>query len=709
MKFSLKFKQIFLKHRIIIILAFIVCYVLAGYNIKIGRQYNSYTFSEYEIENSTTDDGLRYNTVPFSLEPADYIISVTYSSSSNGYINARIDNNVSQVFNFENTNGIRNTITYYFTLNFPTDRAVIDFFSDTEVEIYDITILSDEVFNHDRFFFAIIFMLLPLIIICVIYATYNKNYKFLQILIITAIACIPIILDDGLKFSIDVRDHLNRIQGLYMGLLDGQFPVIVYPNMSNEHGQLGILYPSLFLYIGALLRLVGISLITTYKTLLVIINLATVSTAFYCSRKLFSNEWAITVSTVLYAFDPERLYSLYRAGGALGAGVAAIFFPLIIYGMVSIFFDDKKNWKALAIGFAGIMCSHVVSLILALYYSCFISLLNLRKFKNKNVICSLFKAVGLFLALSIGILVPFVSFFFSDWGKDNLRWTTFRESTLKTSELLLLPQRWFPVFFCISVLIFLFISKKINNKKWPMQLSIFSIVTCVTVMRFFPWDTLYNIRIIDTIMTTIQETHRVYAILAFISSLFVGYIICNISQKQARNICVTIVILLCTYSFCDASVRYYRLSPLLFNDIVGNINSRIAEDYLPQGTKTEWYSSGEGVVSDNDAVNTLEYEKFATHVTYRYTCTKKDQYVEFPLFYYVGYEGHNQSGNSVELIKSNRNKVRINCNVTDTPQTINIRYKVLPQYTLFFIVNIINVLLFIIYEFIIYKRKMTYG
>ncbi len=60
-------------------------------------------------------------------------------------------------------------------------------------------------------------------------------------------------------------------------MLDGQFPVVIFPEALAGNGYLNSMYPYLFLYIPAFLRLFGVSLALSYKTLIFLANIATVA------------------------------------------------------------------------------------------------------------------------------------------------------------------------------------------------------------------------------------------------------------------------------------------------------------------------------------------------------------------------------------------------------------------------------------------------
>ena len=77
------------------------------------------------------------------------------------------------------------------------------------------------------------------------------------------------------RFGIDTRAHLLRLEGDMYGFLDGQFPVVISPNFLNENGELTFLYPSIFLYPFALMRILGASMPFVFRLMCVLINIFT--------------------------------------------------------------------------------------------------------------------------------------------------------------------------------------------------------------------------------------------------------------------------------------------------------------------------------------------------------------------------------------------------------------------------------------------------
>ena len=166
--------------------------------------------------------------------------------------------------------------------------------------------------------------------------TENKKNTIIFIIILTLIASLPVFIFPGIKKSDDLLFHLSRICAIKDNIKNLQFNG-VYPGYFNEYGYgNGLFYPDIFLYIPALLNLIGINIIISYKIFLIIINFFTISAIFITIKNISNNKYATILGSIIYAFAPYRLVDMYERG-ALGETLAFIFIPLIIYGMYDLF------------------------------------------------------------------------------------------------------------------------------------------------------------------------------------------------------------------------------------------------------------------------------------------------------------------------------------------------------------------------------------
>ena len=126
----------------------------------------------------------------------------------------------------------------------------------------------------------------------------------------------------------DLNFHLYRIEGIKDGLLSGQFPVRLHPTHNNGYGYISSsVYPELFLYFPAFLRLLGASPVMAYHTFLILINAGTAWIMYVCARGISGSRYAGLLASVLYTLSTWRIINLYHRA-AIGAALAMVFFPV---------------------------------------------------------------------------------------------------------------------------------------------------------------------------------------------------------------------------------------------------------------------------------------------------------------------------------------------------------------------------------------------
>lgn len=223
------------------------------------------------------------------------------------------------------------------------------------------------------------------------------------------VATLPMLRDFILVY-LDTGIHLNRIEGLREGMLAGQFPVRINPLMNNGFGYaIPTMYPDLFLYIPALLRLGGVSLLCSWQFFTLVLNLATALLCCHCVSRLCRSFSVGAVAGVLYTLSLYRMYN-YCTRGGVGEVLAMAFFPCVALGMYLLVQGEKGAAKWLVIGFTGLVNSHILSTQMALLFCAAVALWNLPKFFGKKALTGLL-AAGITLVLNAWVWVPLLSFY----------------------------------------------------------------------------------------------------------------------------------------------------------------------------------------------------------------------------------------------------------------------------------------------------------
>ena len=214
----------------------------------------------------------------------------------------------------------------------------------------------------------------------------------------------------------DIRFHLLRIEGIKDSILTGQLPAKIQPNWLNGNGYaVSVFYGDLFLYIPALLRIMGFSIHFSYVTYALLVNIATCLISYYCFKGMFKNNKVALIGSAVYTLSLYRLINMYIRC-AVGEYTAMTFFPLIVYGIWKIFTDDTKdkkykyNFIAPVIGYTGLLQTHIISCEIAGIFTIITCLIFIKKVLNKKRFGELALIVIFTAVINAGLLVPFISY-----------------------------------------------------------------------------------------------------------------------------------------------------------------------------------------------------------------------------------------------------------------------------------------------------------
>lgn len=190
-----------------------------------------------------------------------------------------------------------------------------------------------------------------------------KREKLSVVLMVFGIAVItgfPYIKDGLCAYFPDLMYHLLRTEGVKDALLAGEFPTRIYTNFFNGYGYGSpMFYPDIFLVFPALLRMLSVSPIITWKIFAIIITIvATLSTYFSLKYISKSAEWSIA-GTFMIMLSQFYLADLHLRGG-ISEYIAFIFIPILIAGIYDFFAYEGKRTYLMGIAFAGLLLSHSI-------------------------------------------------------------------------------------------------------------------------------------------------------------------------------------------------------------------------------------------------------------------------------------------------------------------------------------------------------------
>ncbi len=541
----------------------------------------------------------------------------------------------------------------------------------------EITLQRVQLLDRDNYFLFAVCVMSALVIAFL--GRYMPAEKYRNAFLLAGIglaASVPMFSDFLLKGH-DLLFHLSRMEGLYQGLCNGEFPVRITPTQTELFGSLtATMYPQLFLYPAVLPRFLDVSVMLCYKMLVVCINIATAVFAFYGVRRVTASEKTAFVASILYEFSLYRLTNIYLRA-ALGEALAMALLPLVLWGAYEVFWGNyKKNWYLLALGMTCVLQSHLLSVVMAagfLLLEAAVWLVNgIRKKKAGGELLGRIGAgIGATMAvclLNAGFLIPFLSFrkekflcfaldycvadfetyfsqmfsFFSPaTGVALVKGTTKGEMPLTVGGIL-------------AVGAILFLAAAFREKKRSraasagMHCLVYGGISMLLASWVFPWDRLGRVDFVRKLAIPLQYSWRFLGIaslcLCVVSAVGVVLIV---SQKNGRNwiLGIYMAVALCSaWFFLDSLTQMDPVNDEM--ELEGNtdydnlylydvreladpveFDLEIEENYIKTLCGTQVQYSG--------------YQKKGTDINVHVALKgkmQKDEYLIFPLYYYPGYE-----------------------------------------------------------------------
>lgn len=437
--------------------------------------------------------------------------------------------------------------------------------------------------------------------------------------------------------GIDVRFHLNSIQGIYDGLKAGQFPVKIWVNALEGYGYAApLFYPGLFLYLPALLMLAGVSLPLAYCIFLTLVCFAGVGTMYLFAKKFLKDRYLAFAAALLFVLGNYFCFDLvYRAG--LSEAIALVFVPVVLHGLYNMFSEGFSKPWILLIGVVCVTYSHTITAVLV---ALFIIVLCLCYYKRFFFDKTWWKKVGiLFLCYLLScsyFFLPFLEQFLS--GSFALSGSRIypSQSALDLLDLFAgvstsdtgISTPGLGLFALLSLFLRLFLRKTEENAARLKVIDRLLIVLAVLVFvstEYFPW------KLFETVLKPIQFSWRIYTIAAAILPVCTVLILRELFQSPKTLYAVNILLILCmaVYNFSYFNIQKDYVSP--------SYNYIGMGEWLPQNTEYDFlYSSGFPQEIVNNEGESVSYERAENSVCLTFMAESGERYT-LPLLWYKGY------------------------------------------------------------------------
>lgn len=494
----------------------------------------------------------------------------------------------------------------------------------------------------------------------------NTIILILSSLLITYIAGYPMF-QEGIGGHLgDLTYHLLRIESVKEALGAGCFPPRVNPVYFEGYGYgTSLFYPDIFLVIPALLNLVGISPLMSYKIFMLLVILTATFTTYYAMKFICNSSECALLGTGMLMLSTFYIADINARAG-MSEVIAYIFIPLLMVGIYDYFAYEGKRVYLMGIAFVGMALSHTIMTFIGLLLTTIIFVGMLFVPSKKRVVFEKARFGRLLLTAIFSVIVvsyyvfPMLEQMVNDRFGFNEPWAQVG-SYVQTVESFFVPVGVFlynakfgvgvPILVLLAGRVFL---GKVKNR-WAdfficMGLAQFAIMT----------DMLFWVIMEETVLNMIQFPYRFYPYALFM--VICGMTIVLNEKKECKLIGYkALVFLAILTAICGLWEAKYCCRD--------GYRESIDSEYLYENTcmvgRGEWVPEGvTEEVLNGEAVKVVLTEDGSTHILtglgyndYQFKVDKVDgcRFI-VPLLYYKGYEAEliDDDGNqkALEVSKS---------------------------------------------------------
>lgn len=499
--------------------------------------------------------------------------------------------------------------------------------------------------------------------------SFMKFQPIIFCLVITIFLCLPF-LNGQISIGPDTSFHLNRIEALSIAIRSGDFyPRVFFEQNFNFGYGSPMFYSFFFLYIPALLRILGVNLFYTYQIFLFGSCFFASLSMFYCASYFLKNKPVYSYITVMvYILNCFYMSDFYKRG-AIGEVLAFIFIPITIVGIYHSLFDDKSKNRILLFGFCGLLLSHNISFVLMVILYGILILLNFKKLLSDkkrcfNIIINAITGFFLTCFFTLPLLQQMTGSRYSINGYFG---------TLSLSDYAMNFGSIFDFrtdasnYLCDSVgpfLLFIPLLYFFMNKSKRTQFMNFLILSSYLMIfmttNLFPWK-------FFTLFSFLQFPTRLLIPASSFLALVVGYALLNFDvdetyRKIFNTILISMITIVSVIQLYGIYSTYGIITPIttsaeIKNDLqfLGyeswyNIQELSTPDYLPMNANIDYRYYGDQIktnsISAFEIIDSSSYNSYTIKVNQ----LKKNDYFILPRTFYIGYVAEIKDGDKVVCI-----------------------------------------------------------
>ncbi len=656
------------------------------------------------LKDSVARYGVVANTPAYVMNRGSYRVTMNYSTDNRDNVLElweQGDKIAAWPINF-----LENELTVDFALSRDAKELQlrINYSGEGGLTVKKLSIAPHTLFYTDTYFLIVVFLLLQLA--GWLYwksgrrISQEKLVDYAVILGVALLATTPL-MQTYLYNADDLCYHLARLEGLKDAVLDGQIGANILPDGLQNNGYMNAMYPYLFLYIGALLRICRVSLAFSYKVIIFLANLGSAVCAYVAVKSMVRSRRSVILAVVLYTLMPYRFTNILSRGD-LGETLALIFWPLVIAGLYHLVMGDRKKWYYLVIGFSGAIQSHILSAAYVAVVCVLTALLYCVRIVREKRYAEFLKAAGLTALLNAWYIVPFLFYYFKeDLNKDVLRWSGYFEQSINpsnmTQSLSLYNKQYFSLGFALLGCVGIGVVYLLCERRGKMDetdgflLYLLALGGMLTFMvtGYFPSRALMANPFFANIAEMLQFPWRFLGP-ASACFLFVGAAGLARSEilKPYRNAIFALLIglnllIVITVPTDNNHVPYKNAQSQASKGHETKLATSVGLFYPHEWRLVDAVDeklTTSVVTSDIASVSIHDFKKKGTKAAVSYTAKSYTAYIELPLQSYLGYRAVDELGNAVQIKRGEGGRMRFSLKGDGAEHRIYVRYGPVPGF-----------------------------
>ena len=442
----------------------------------------------------------------------------------------------------------------------------------------------------------------------------------------------------------DWKFQLLRLESLKAGLQSGQFPVRMDPVFFNGFGYASSLfYPDFLLYIPAVLQLLGVSLVSSYKIFIILVVAVCFAATYYCAKGISKSRYVALISAIVFTLSQYFIQNIYTRF-ALGEVSAFMFMPFVVYGLYNFLFEEFEKPWLLVVGFTGLLFSHMISFTIACMLCAVVSVFRIKHLiRNGYKLIRLLVAVLLVAGLSCVFWLPLLEQMLSGRilitnGRTMQSMSVAIRDMIANSSIIKNESCSFGLPLLLLCLMRLILFKTPETKAEIKKSDRFFWIGAALLFLasdLFPW------KLMPSFFNMIQFPWRFYAMASLFLALAIGMMTQTLFYSKNKYVALVVILALMSFGAITTwtNTADYEDVPANYYETIEHTYPGNGYEYLPkeldQDTIYAVTNVQRNVVADNGS--NVPFEQNGVRITFRYDPTSGVQYYDVPLLYYVGY------------------------------------------------------------------------